>query len=79
MRPSINNGRDSLLSIGESLSQLQPKISYSALKEKFLSPTLRKIDQTPLDGQKIKEKIKPVSFMSPTPSLKDLKDHIGAF
>jgi hypothetical protein len=43
MRPSINNGRDSLLSMGDSMSQLHPKISYSALKERFLSPTLKRI------------------------------------
>ena len=42
MRPVNYTGRDSLLSMGDShVSSLNPKISYSALKEKYLSPTLR--------------------------------------
>ena len=44
LRPVNYTGRDSLMSMGEShISSLHPKISYTGLKEKYLSPTLRSI------------------------------------
>lgn len=56
------------------LLTLNPKISYSELRKCFKSPS----PPQSTNNASFK-KMAPRSFLSPTPSLKDLKDHIGAF
>jgi hypothetical protein len=66
---------------------LNPKISYSELKKRYISPSPANNSTIPAapDGlptssnQSSFKRMPHKSFMSPTPSLKDLKDHMGTF
>jgi len=75
LRPSAYlGGLDSLLNITETLN---PKVSYSDLRKLYkptshLSKDKKLISNTSSINQKM-------SFLSPTPSLKSLRAHIGNF
>lgn len=55
---------------------LNPKVSYAELKRRFQSPSPM---ASSINNTSFQNKVTHRSFLSPTPSLKDLKDHIGAF
>jgi hypothetical protein len=57
---------------------MNPKVSYSELRKRYRPSLAQASPQR--DEKKAHEQIlKRMSFLSPTPSLKSLKDHIGAF
>lgn len=61
---------------------LNPKISYSELKKRYISPSPANStispDALPSNNSSFK-RMPHRSFLSPTPSLRDLKDHMGTF